>query len=207
MNYGELKTLISGYAHRSDLEGNIPTFVTLATARIGRDVNDPSLTVRATYVADADDQFIILPADVRQITDVYMVTASGRLAVMPRTALQMSALYEQQNEEGAMVYCLRGAEMEVVPSLAAGSALEINYRSSLAQFVDDADTNSILSKYPNIYVYASMMELAPFIQGEERLAVWQGLYNEEVRRINEEAEDYEMSGAPLQIISLGGSTP
>ncbi len=208
MTYAELKTLLAGYLHRTDLTASIPGFITLAHARIMRDLKDPALINRYTDTMTADTRYQAIPTATRKLLDVQVMTSGGRLPVLPVSTTQMNSLNQSVYVGSpAMSYCLRGRTMEFWPILPAGAELEMLALDRLDQPAADDDTNDILTNNPNIYVYAAMMEACIFIQGDERLPVFNTAYTAEVERINEEAEDYELSGGPIQIMKLGISTP
>ena len=67
-NYGELKSTIARYLHRSDLDGDIPGFISLAEARIYRNLRtrENEFYVNLTD-ADIPINPITLPANFREI--------------------------------------------------------------------------------------------------------------------------------------------
>jgi hypothetical protein len=208
MNYGELKTLIAGYLHRTDQTANVVSFITLAQARINRDVKDSSMIVRATITADGVDRYITMPTDARELIDVQAQVSGGRKSLLPRTPAQMNTIYATVTASGDPAdYCVRGRELEIQPTPGATTVLELLYWGRLTAFSADGDTNTLLTNRPNLYVYAAMIEACVFLQGDERLPVFQSAYSREVDSINEETEDLLLSGGPLQITKLDGSTP
>jgi len=205
MNYGELKTLIAGYLHRADQTDNIITFITLAQARVNRDLDVPEMVSRTTQ--SVRTRYVTLPADLRRLMDVQIAVRGGRKSLMPMSASQMDTEHGQVVSGEPNNYCIRGKEIELQPTPDSAHTLELLYLHRLAALSADSATNDILTDNPNIYVYASMIEASPFIHADERMPVWKDLYKEEVSRLNEEAEDRALSGGPLQIMQLGTSTP
>jgi hypothetical protein len=45
-----------------------------------------------------------------------------------------------------------------------------------AAFSSDGDTNDIIGRWPGLYLYASLLEAAPFLGNDPRLVTWSGLY-------------------------------
>lgn len=210
-NYGELKAALDGQAkftHRSDMTSILPTLIAMAEARISRDLEAQELVSSVTVTFDGTTRFTTLPATVRRLLDAQVQTSGGRKSVLPVTDAQMNSLYSTLVGSGDPEnYCLRGRVVEIQPTPGDGTALEFSYLGGLTSFSADADTNDVLLKYPGVYVYATMIEVCIFTQGDERLPVFQAAYDTEVARINEEAEELRFSGGPLQIMSLGTSTP
>ncbi len=207
MNYGELKTLIEGYLHRTDQTANLATFITLAQARVNRDLRVPEMESRATLTLASGDRFVTLPSDYRKMLNVQVAISGGRQLVLPMSLAQMDVEHSILGSGTPRNYSVLGDQLELQPAPGESLEIEIVYQYRLAAFSADADTNDILTDSPNIYVYAAMMEASPFVQADERMPMWHEMYKEERDRLNEEAEDRELSGGPLQILKMGVSTP
>lgn len=207
MNYGELKTLLTSYLHRTDLADQVPTFIAMAQARINRDVMIQDFTSLATVSITSGDRFVALPDDCKSLINVQITTSSGRKALLPLSSVQMDTLYKDVYSGQPCNYAVYGKQIELQPTPETDYTLEVlyNYRPTL--FSADADTNDLLDRCPNIYVYAAMVEAEPFRHGEERSQMWESYYQAEVDKLNEEAEDLRFSGGPLQIYNLGVDTP
>ena len=205
-NYGELKTLIEGYLHRTDLTtSEVPDFITLAQARVNRDLDILEMVERTTQ--SVSTRYTTLPTDVRKLLDVQMSITGGRKSLMPMSAAQMNTEHTSVISGEPNNYCIRGDELELQPTPDQAYTVELLYLYRFTAFSADSDTNWVLTNHPNIYVYATMMEACLFINGDERLPVFTKAYSAEVESLNEQAEDMALSGGPLQIMKLGISTP
>lgn len=207
MNYGDLKTLIRNYLHRTDLDTFLPTFVEMAQARINRDVDVPEFETLATVEMVSGDRFISLPSDCKRLINVQISVASGRKILTPLSSAQMDAMYADIPQGEPSNYAIYGNQIEVQPTPGDAYTMEIIYQYRPALFSNDSDTNALMDRCPNIYVYAAMLEAEPFRHGEERSEMWKQYYDAEVATLNEEAEDLKFSGGPIQILNLGVSTP
>ena len=49
-------------------------------------------------------------------------------------------------------------------------------------------TNFLTLRYPSLLLYASMLETIPFLKGDERVPVFESLYNRALQSINKDAE-------------------
>lgn len=204
-NYGELKTAVESYTHREDLTDDIPTFISLAQARINRDLDILEMVERTTQ--SVSTRFVTLPTDTRKLLDVQIEISGGRKSLMPMSAAQMNTEHTDLITGEPNNYCIRGDELELQPAPGQAYTLELLYLYRFAAFSADADTNWLLTTHPNVYLYASMMEALIFIQGDERLKMFSTLYQTEIDALNEQAEEMALSGGPLQIMQLGTSTP
>tara|TARA_R110002153_G_scaffold98295_1_gene233308 strand:- start:1224 stop:2132 length:909 start_codon:yes stop_codon:yes gene_type:complete len=62
---------------------------------------------------------------------------------------------------------------------------------------DSAPTNWLLSAAPDVYLYGSLLQSAPYLANDERIGVWAQLYSAAVLRLNEESESAKYSGSGL----------
>lgn len=79
----------------------------------------------------------------------------------------------------------------LVPTPAAGLTLEVLYYEQ-PQFLDEANQTNWLTEYaPDLLLYGTLLEAAPFLKNDTRLATWQALFdraagalsNEDLKRI------------------------
>ncbi|MEK9654394.1 MAG: hypothetical protein VW202_01710, partial [Halieaceae bacterium] len=72
--YSELKTSIANFLARDDLTAQIPNFIQLAEARIGRELETREQEKRATAALEVGDEYIALPTDLREVREVKLNT-------------------------------------------------------------------------------------------------------------------------------------
>lgn len=79
----------------------------------------------------------------------------------------------------------------LVPTPVAGLTLEVLYYEQ-PQFLDEANQTNWLTEYaPDLLLYGTLLEAAPFLKNDTRLATWQALFdraagalsNEDLKRI------------------------
>jgi hypothetical protein len=58
-------------------------------------------------------------------------------------------------------------------------------------------TNWLLTAHPDVYLYGSLMQAAPYLKNDERLAVWGSLYTASIADLNQSSDRAEVSGGPL----------
>jgi hypothetical protein len=159
MNRGELETLIAQYIHRDDLGPNIPGFIDLATSRIARDLRSAeNETVLDPY--EPTTQISDLPDDFQSIRDISWGTGAGRVALKASSPAQMG-IYPQTGSS-PVFYRVIGKQIEITPFQA--KEFRLVYFNAPADLVDDASENKILTAYPAIYLYASLIEAYFFTQ-------------------------------------------
>ena len=210
MDYSTLKTTIASYLHRDDLTSTIPSFITLAQSRVNHDLDITALHESKYLFTATGYGEVSLPSDCLSIMALRLEHSGGYVGLEQYTLAQSAGVLEQRGgAKGTPKYFSRyGDKIELMPTPDDNATLILFYKKRLEAFVDNTDTNDILTNHPNLYIYATMLEAEPFIMSDDRLTVWKDLYMEEINKINESEHDLQWSGAPLKIISPnGGNTP
>ena len=81
----------------------------------------------------------------------------------------------------------------------SATTLQINYYKTISALSDDNTTNTILTNYPELYLYGSLAESAPFIMQDERINTWATLYKEALKNANETSSRGSTTSSPLQM--------
>jgi len=68
-----------------------------------------------------------------------------------------------------------GGQFEFVPTPDQQYSLEMSYFAKIPALSADTDTNWLLTDYPDIYLYTSLMHSAPYLKDDERIGVWSQL--------------------------------
>ena len=174
-NYGELKSTIADFLNRSDLTSVIPTFIDFAEAEFNRNLRVRQMVLRAE--AQIDARFSAVPADFIEAKDLVIVTTN------PVTPLEFITQQEMAQERNTTYtaaatpkyFSVVGSQFEFVPTPDQQYSLEMSYFAKIDALSADTDTNWLLTDYPDIYLYTSLMHSAPYLKDDERIGVWSQL--------------------------------
>jgi len=207
MDFATLKTILASYLHRDDLTDTIPTFIMLGQNRMSHDLKTMSMQTTATLSATAGTAEVALPTGTLRLHRVQIPHSGGTKALTQKSLTQNDQVYESAGggSDTPIWYARYGTTLELSPIPAEDIDIEIIYSAKFTEFVNDTDTDDLLTDYPNIYIYAAMVEAMPFLKDQTKK--WDEMYMGEVSRLNDLAYDDEWSGAPLQITNLGVDTP
>jgi hypothetical protein len=65
----------------------------------------------------------------------------------------------------------------------------------------------VLTNYPDLYLYGSLIEAEPFMQNDERIQTWMGLYDRAIADLQGADARAKWNGAPLTqrvAVTVGG---
>lgn len=197
--YSELQTTIANFLARSDLTTQIPDFITLAEARMSRELDTRSQEKRAIAPTVAGDEFISLPTDLRKIRLV-------KLNTDPLDVLEYMApkdYYETYATSGGgrpKIYTLVGTELALRPIPDSVLNVEIIYSEDIASLSASNATNTVLTRHPDTYLYGSLFAAHMYLMDEQRAQQYDALFTramEEIKRDTEKA----FFGGPLAMKS------
>jgi hypothetical protein len=174
--YAELQVEIADWLDRPALVSAIPTFVELCEARMRRAIRTKSVTV--TNVA---------------------ITASATSVATPTGALEIVSLSIDDSVEGGSVTlvsypelmrhrahhpttgtpevaCIVGDTIHFSPAANAAYSLAVEYEGPFVPLSDGAPSNWILTSHPDLYLYGSLAEAAPYMKDDARVPIWNGRF-------------------------------
>lgn len=174
-NYGELKSTIADFLNRSDLTSVIPTFIDFAEAEFNRNLRVRQMVLRAE--AQIDARFSAVPADFIEAKDLVIVTTNP---VQPLEFITQQEMAQERNTTYTAAstpkyFSVVGGQFEFVPTPDQQYSLEMSYFAKIDPLSADTDTNWLLTDYPDIYLYTSLMHSAPYLKDDERIGVWSQL--------------------------------
>jgi hypothetical protein len=192
--YAELKTSITDFLNRDDLDTVAPTFISLAEADLQRRVRHWRGEKRSS--AEIDTQYSAIPADFLEAIRFYITGGDTRPLELISQAELLDRKFKNLNTSGQPAYyAITAGEIEVYPVPDATYTSELYYNSRIPALSDSTTTNWLLEYYPDAYLYGSLVHSAPYLKEDARLQTWAALYQNAVDAINSESESSKFGGS------------
>lgn len=195
-NYGELKDTIADWLLRSDLTAKIPDFIRLAEGSLNRRLRHwRQITRKETTVSQ---RFLGLPADYLEAIAL-QIERNGRIYVLePLTITQNDRMRLRSEAAGRPRFFAHfGGSIELLPTPDGSYPLELTFYAGLESMEQDGDCNWLLAFHPDVYLYGALLQSAPYLHEDERLATWGTLYTEALDELHKDGERGEFSGGTL----------
>jgi hypothetical protein len=200
--YEGLKTSIADWLDRGDLTSNIPDFITLAEARISRDLRIRAMEVRSTATTTSGNKYISLPGGYLQMRNIQLNTN-------PTTPLEfislemLDRLYGSDTTGKPKAYSIVGDEIQLAPIPDSEYTIEMAYYKKFTTLGDGTEgTVSFIwlnTNAPDILLYASLLEAEPFLQNDQRIPVWLSAYNQGISKLQEADDKDRHSGSVMRV--------
>lgn len=200
--YSDLQTSIAAWLKRSDLTSIIPDFITLAEARIARDLRLRKQIASTTLSTVAGTQGVTLPSDFLEAENLTLPATSppGSLSVVTPEILDRK-FPEAYVTGQPRVYTVVGDELLFGPTPDAVYAVSLAYYQRFAA-LSTSSTNWLLANHPNVYLFAALAEASGYLFNDERIPTWEAKYQADVRSLQEADDTALRSGSAMRVRTL-----
>jgi hypothetical protein len=194
-NYTTLVSTVADYLNRQDLSAQIPTFIQLAESDLNTRLRCREMIVRATTTND--DEYVRLPLDFLEGINLQLVGGQSPLRYI--TLDEADIVNARQGYNAPTFYSLMNGAIELVPPPATGVDVEIEmvYYGKITALSEANQTNWLLLKAPDVYLYGALVHAAPFLMDDQRISVFGSFYSQRVEALNDESQKSLHSGSPL----------
>lgn len=199
--YTELQASVANWLHRTDLTAVIPDLIVLAEARLARDLRLRSQVTSATLSTVASQRSVGLPTGWLEFENVTLVGDPDT----PLTYVNIQYLdtkYPSNDATGKpLVYSIEGQNLLLGPTPDAAYSVSALYYQRWDPLATTA-SNWLLTNHPNIYLFATLAEAAPFLQDDARAPLWEQKYAADMTKLQNSDTDGQFSGSSLRVRAL-----
>ena len=194
--FAGLKATIADYLNRDDLTAIIPSFITIAEAKFNRKLRTRQMIKRAN--GQIDSAFFAYPSD-------WLQAKEFQLNTNPIVRLQfVTEAYGDELKANRYVsigqpayYTITGTQLEFIPTPDSTYSAELTYYAKIPALSDSNTSNWLLAYAPDLYLYGALLEAAPYLKDDERLAVWSQMYINSLGDIEVADQRASVSSTPL----------
>lgn len=163
----------------------IPQLVQLAQARVGRGLKTRHQLAEAALTTSAGVGTLALPGDFVELW--LAATGTTQNAVLDRVSPQQALLDWCPDRRGQPKGCsILGDQLRLHPTPDGIYPIRLTYYAAIPVLTKAAPTNWLVTKYPELLLYATLLQAAPYTGDDERVALWETLYADVRRDIERE---------------------
>lgn len=203
-NYSTLQSHIADTLNRSDLTGVVPNFIQQFEAEARRDERFRRLTDVSAFQVSADGAY--LPVDFYSLESWYHdgATYYGPIGIVNPD--QIGALKGVYGDSGVPQFAaIVDRKVRFAPEPNATFTTRLTYWRKIVPLSSTNTTNWLLEEAPDIYLYGSLIESAPYLKDDPRLATWIGLYDRRVEKLWTAEQDRQFGGSIQRVYTpIGG---
>lgn len=187
-NYSDLKSAAADWINRADLTAVIPTFITLAEAKFNRELRLRDMLVRAE--ATTSNEFVAVPADFLEnySLELNMAQIGPQQSLSFIGPLEAKVLKANKAVGKVRFYTIIDGAFELLPAPTGDTDVILTYYQKIPALSDTQTTNWLLTKSPDLYLYSTLLEAAPYLRDDDRMAMWGTARNQVLAAIQMESE-------------------
>lgn len=183
--YSELQTAITNWLKRSDLSSFTADFISIAEARIAREVRAQIQEQRTTASLSTTSAYINLPSDYVEQRALWLSSTSPKVKL---EYLVPEAFFERYPDSDAdadepVAYTIIGDEIRFGPVPDSAYTVELWYFKRLTAL--STSVNTLFTNNPDLYLYAALCAAEPFMKNDKRIQVWETLYKQIRDQVND----------------------
>ena len=174
--YIGLKASVADFLNRQDLAAAIGDFITMAEAQFNRELRVLGMETFSvgTSAASAEGFGTVgVPTD-------WLETRTFRID-QPSTGSQILEYVGEEELDQFQTagltntpryYTIINGEFQILPAPSGNVTYALRYYAKIPALADGTPTNWLLTKSPDLYLYSALVQSAPYLKDDDRVAVW-----------------------------------
>lgn len=188
-NYADLLAAVANWLERGDLTARIPEFITLAEAEFNRRLRTAEMEGTATATLTEDR--VAVPTDFQGLRSIILDGVVTKLDYMPP-----GDFFDIVASGTPAVYTIVDGMFQFRPSVSSGTCRIVYYQKIPALTVSNT-TNWLMTRWPDLYLFATLMQAEFFGWNDERLPLIKSRCEEIFAQIEENTNKERYGGRRL----------
>lgn len=192
-HYEGLQRVVQDYLGRRDLAERVPVFISLAEARLNRELRMRVMERRASAQVVRGQASVPLPwKRVPGDWDVFLEMRD--LALTGNPAVNLTYIppdqYGRQTAGRGQPrgYTIIGRDVHLAPAPDAEGELLMAYYAEIPPLGPKQPQNDVLLTCPDVYLYGALVESGPYTRASGPLQTWTAYYQTAVQRVCEQEQ-------------------
>lgn len=198
-NVTGLKAELANWIHRSDLTStDLGGFIWMFEAKFNTEMRTRGMA--ATGALTISNGIITHPQSWREWKSLTLVIGTDRYPLNPLSQESADLVLGGSYGDLPRGYVVKGDSTYIYPGPGAGSySIEGWWYTALPTLGQNSiTTNWLLTSYPHMYLYGSLLEANAFVGDDPRIGLWKTAVDEGLDRIERETKNANYSGAVMQ---------
>lgn len=201
-DYSSLQTAIANWMVRDDLSAQITTFIQLFEARINRTLRVRQMETTSSLTPSSG--VATLPTDFlewRALT--YMGTVQNDIEyVNPNAFVELYP--DTPSDTPPTIFTIVGSSINMMPIDTANTTVRLDYYAQIAALSNSNTTNWLLTAYPDLYLFGSLVEGSLYVIDQNAAQIWKQRTDDTLQEI---IRLDAFSRAPSAVRAIGVPTP
>ena len=204
--YTTLQQAISDWLNRADLTQQVPDFIALAESTLNKSIRSTYMVQLTTLSVSSSAQRVAVPSDM--LEPIYLqVTSTTASPLEQITPQQLITLRRARLRSAATpaFFAVMGRNFEFAPIPSATTSIDCTYYQKIPALASNS-TNWLLTNYPDLYLYTSLMHAAPFLKDDARAQLFNSMLSQQIAQAVQQNDMVTMDGMKVGGFSLDSPT-
>jgi len=207
MTFASLQSDLQNYLERGTVldpvvYAQLPELINFAERRIARELKVLGFVIAADFSMQAGLAVYAKPDRWREIISINCgssATSNVRNQLFPRSLEYIRTYWPDDTQTWTSTYGTSGppkfyADYDYQNIIVAPTP-DLAYPAEMVYYqqpplLDNTNTTNWITQYaPNLLLYSALLECAPFLKNDERIATWQAMYDRTAATLNAESDD------------------
>lgn len=194
MTFTSLQETLRKYIERGNstdatVYAQLPELINIAERNIAIDLNVTGIRQTVTSTMDPGNSVYEKPADWRRTVSINFGTGTGfasRTPIFPRSYEYCRSYWPDESQTSTPKFYADYSDQYIIfsPTPALAHPFEMIYYARPPLLDDANQTNWLTENWPNLLLYASLKQIAPFMKEDERMATWDALYQDHLGKVS-----------------------
>ena len=204
-SYDDLKTAVANWVDRDDLTSRVSDFITLGESRINKHLRIRQMERRSQMSTIADTEYYWLPPGWLKGRHLKLVNAYGSADADMEylTPESLDVVNMRKYGGGAGIpkyYTIVGNEFRFLPKPTAVYTIEVLYYKKLDSLSSTQTSNEVFSDFPDIYLYAGILEASIFLKDAASAKEYGMLLSNAITAAQDSDQQDRHSGGALNVV-------
>ena len=177
--YSELVTALDGsdgYLHKTNTTTKIADFIKIAESGINRSLRLLQQEAEATLTATVSSRTMAVPTRFGSPLQLWLTTYEPRTELTFRSPVDLPVT---TTNGGSDYYTVDGQTIATENPADQAYTYTLRYLSTFD--LETTSTNTVLTNYPDVYVYGACLASIPWTRDVKYFDMWTGLYEKAIR--------------------------
>lgn len=199
-DYPSLMQAVADFLNRQDLASYLPMFVQLAETRMKADLRIRPMEQAVSMATQAGVATVPLPTGYVQSRRLIIEDApEAPLDYLSPT--QFYAVHDPAIQGKPAAFTIEGENLVLGPVPNGAYTLSMGYYGYLTPLSNNNPINWLLTNFPNLYLFGSLIAAELFIQDDPRFPLWKAQYDEAAAKLQMNDSEDRHSGGALTVRS------
>lgn len=195
VNYRGLVESVQRWLNRTDLQEDVPDFIRLAEARFRRVLVMPDMETTVTLAPAAS---VPLPADFDSMRSLGIPGSHAMDQLSPADFLAIPMGPNNQPARGQPAkFMIASGVMQFWPVPDKAYAAQMTYRANIPSLGPSQDSNWLLAKHPDVYLYGTILQAEAFGWNDERVPIIKAALDEAIGEVMQAGTRQRYGSGPL----------